>query len=125
MPRLAKTVRALRARGRRVGLPSQYLRPNFFIFGENIFRRGARGKCPACENLNFEILYLEKAPAGNYPPAKSCFYKEVMYMAIELFTFYLARSLSETTLPAEFWISKFYIPRKRLEKVPREKKIRN
>ena len=33
--------------------------------------------------------------------------------------------LSENALPAEFQISKFYIPRKRLEKVPREKKYRN
>ena len=95
---------------------------SFFIFGENIFRRGARGECPACEILNFEILYLAEAPAGNYPPAKSCFYKEVMYVAIEFFTLYLAGSLSENALPAEFWISKFYIPRKRLQKVPREKK---
>ena len=33
-----------------------------------------------------------------------------------------AKALSENALPAEFQISKFYIPRKRLEKVPREKK---
>ena len=41
-----------------------------FIFGRNIFRRGARGKCLACELLNFELLYLAEASAENALPTK-------------------------------------------------------
>ena len=42
----------------------------FFIFGKNIFRRGAHGKCLACEMFNFEIISFAEAPAENAPPAK-------------------------------------------------------
>ena len=42
----------------------------FLLFGKNIFRRGAHGKCLACEMFNFEIIYFAEAPAENAPPAK-------------------------------------------------------
>ena len=105
-----------------LSLTKNYHTTFVLIFGRNIFRRGARGECPASEILNFEILYLAEAPAGNAPLAKSCFFKEGMYVAIELFTLYLAGALSGNALPVKFWISKLYIPRKCPEQVPREKK---
>ena len=42
----------------------------FIIFGKNTFRRGARGKCLACEILNIEFLYLWEASAENALPTK-------------------------------------------------------
>ena len=41
-----------------------------FNFGIFKFGRGALWKYPACENLNFEIIFLAEAPAETSPPAK-------------------------------------------------------
>ena len=54
-----------------------------FIFGKKKNRRGAHGKCLACEMFNFEIIYFAEAPAENAPPAK--LYISKLYILADMF----------------------------------------